>query len=190
MCSVDEWQNAVVGPRGGVSLGARPRVWSGLGLALVCAVGVCLVSAVSASASIGSASAAGSIQAKAVSASFPLSVRDVSAQLVGGRIRASATIVNTGSATVRSTTGALGLIGSGGGNATGVGNFSLGSLRAHSSRFVRVTTRPMDDLQVGTGTFRVELCTDIYSQIRRFSAKTNCASGGSVTIPTGALVRR
>ena len=48
----------------------------------------------------------------------------------------------------------------------------------------------MDDLQVGTGTVRVELCTDIYSQIRRFSAKTHCASGGSVTIPTGALVRR
>ena len=167
----------------------RQRVWPRLRLVLLCAVGMCLASALSASASIASAPA-GSTQAKAVPESFPLSVRDVSAQLVGGRIRASATIVNTGSATVRSTTGALGLIGRAGGNATGVGTFSLSALRAHSSRSVRVTTRPMDDLQVGTGTVRVEFCTDVYSQIRRFSAKTNCASGGALTIPTGALVQR
>jgi len=60
---------------------------------------------------------------------------------VGGRIVGNATVVNTGNAGVRSTTGLLGLRQGFGGKATGVRAFSVPALRPRSSTKVRLTTR-------------------------------------------------
>jgi len=156
-----------------------------LGRALVGAVCVCLLFALAASARVGAGAPAGGARAKAAgAAAFPLSVRRISVRTLRGRILASATIVNTGSAAVRSTTGVLALSSSARGAPTGILTFSVRSLAPRGSSRVRLTTRPLRALPVRSGTYTVLICTDIDSQIRRFAQTTNCARGGRLAIST------
>jgi Bacterial Ig-like domain/Putative esterase len=125
---------------------------------------------------------AGTSPATTTPRSFPLSTRNVAVRMVGGRIVANATVVNTSSARVRSTIGVLGLISGSGNSATGVRTFSVPSLPAgHSSR-VRLTTRRMRGLPGRSKTVKVVLCTDIGSQIRRFAPSSHCARAGALAV--------
>jgi Bacterial Ig-like domain/Putative esterase len=161
-----------------------------LRLTLFAAAGVYLAFALPASAGVPSGLSAGRDHTEAAAATSPLSVGHVSVRTIGGRIVASATIMNTTDAPVRSTTGALGLISGLGSGPTGAGTFSVASLSSQSSRTVRTTTRPVRDLPVRPGTVQVVFCTDIYSQIRRFSPNANCSGGGTLAIPPGGPLQR
>ncbi len=119
---------------------------------------------------------------------FPLSVRHVSVRTVHGRVVGTATIANTGQATVRSTTGSLGLGGPSGG-ATGLVTFAVPSLAAGSSKPVRFTTKSVGALHVGSGTHKVLVCADVYSQIQRFAQNTHCRSGPAITISARGVRR-
>jgi Bacterial Ig-like domain/Putative esterase len=173
---------------------ARRRMSPRSGLVLIGAAGICLVPPLTASADVesGTSAGAGAIHATTVHAttaqrSFPLSTRHLAVRMVGGRIVASATVVNTGSARVRSTIGVLGLISGSGGSATGVRTFAVPSLPAGRSSRVRLTTRPMRGLPVRSKTVKVVLCTDIGSQIRRFAPNSHCAHDGAFAITTAAV---
>ena len=157
---------------------ARPRASRRLRPVLISAVGICLSFALTASARVGAGAAAGGVRGPdRCGARFPLSVRQISVRELRGRIVGTATIVNTGNVPVRSTTGVLGLSRGSGGSATGVLTFSVPSLAPGSSRRVRFTSRPVHTLPVASGTYRVLICTDIYSQIQRFAQNTNCSPG-------------
>ena len=49
---------------------------------------------------------------------------------------------------------------------------------------MRFTTRLVRALPVGSGTYKVLICTDIYSQIQRFAQNTNCSPGAGLAIST------
>ena len=170
-----------------------PRVWVSrwARLALIGAVGMVLAPTLTVSAQARSEPFPGRFDAAAASASasasFPFSTRHVRVQMVHGRIVASATILNTGHARVRSSTGALGLISGSGGSATGVQTFSVPSLPGRSSRAVRFTTGRLRDLPLRSGTVTVVLCTDVDSQVGRFSPSRNCVRGGALAIGTAAV---
>ena len=168
---------------------ARPRASRLLRLVLISAVGMCLLLALTASARVGVGASAGGAHAKTAPPPFPLSVRQSSLGKLRGWIVGTATIVNTGSAPVRSTTGLLGLSRGSGGNATGVLTFSIPPLPPLSSRRVRFTTRLVRALPVGSGTYKVQICTDVYSQIQRFAQNTNCSPAARLAIATIGLPR-
>jgi hypothetical protein len=52
---------------------------------------------------------------------------------------------------------------------------------------VRFTTRLVRALPVASGTYKVLICTDIYSQLQRFSPHANCFSGHGLAISTISL---
>ena len=156
---------------------------------LISAVGICLMFSLTASARVEAGASAGAVRAKAAAARFPLSVRQISVRNLHGRIVGSATIMNTGSARVRSTTGVLGLSRGSGRGTTGVRTFSVASLAPRSSRRVRFTTPLIRALPIASGTYKVLVCTDIYSQIQRFAPHENCSPGGRLAITTLSLAR-
>ena len=168
---------------------ARPRASGRLRLVLIGTIGMCLSFALAAGARVGAAASTGEVHARTPAAPFPLSARQISLGTRRGRIVGTATIVNTGNAQVRSTTGLLGLNRGSGGNATGVLAFSVPSLPPRSSRRVRFTTRLVRALPVGSGTYRVLICTDIYSQIQRFAQNTHCSPGARLAISTRSRPR-
>ena len=163
---------------------ARPRGSRGLRLVLTSAVGICLLFALTASARVGAGPFAGGVLAKPAAAPFPLSVRKIALRKLRGRIVGTATIVNTGNAPVRSTTGLLGLSRGSGDSVTGILTFSLPSLRARSSRRVQFRTWLVRRLPVRSGRYKVVICTDVYSQIQRFAQSTNCSPGATLPIST------
>ena len=118
---------------------------------------------------------------------YPLSVRQISVRRLGARIVGTATIVNTGSTPVRRTASTLGLLGPTSHDLTGVAVVSVPSLRPRASATVRFATRPVRDLPLGAGTYRVLVCTDIYSQVERFVQNAHCARGNALAIATGRL---
>src|ERR1700760_1879243 len=81
-----------------------------LRLVLIGAVGVCLSLALTASAQVRAGASANRARVRTAGEPFPLSVRQISLRKLGGRIMGTATITNTGTSPVRSTTGVLGLI--------------------------------------------------------------------------------
>ena len=169
---------------------ARPRASRRVRPVLVTAVGICLLFSLTASAPVGAGAAAGGVRANTTAATrFPLSVRQISARELRGRIVGTAAIVNTANVRVRSTTGVLGLSRGPGGSATGIRTFSVASLAPGSARRLRFTSGPVDILPVASGTYRVLICTDIYSQIQRFAQNTNCSLGGGVAISTVSPAR-
>ena len=146
---------------------ARGRATRLLRPVLISTVGICLSFGLTASARVGAGAAQGGVRAKTARAHFPLSVRQISVREVRGRIVGAATIVNTGSVPVRSTAGALGLMRAAGWQGNGRSClFGSLSLAPRSSRRVRFTTPLVYALPVGSGTYKVLICTDIYSQIR------------------------
>ncbi|MGB0093683.1 MAG: Ig-like domain-containing protein [Solirubrobacteraceae bacterium] len=54
---------------------------------------------------------------------------------------------------------------------------------------MRFTTRLVRALPVGSGTYKVLICTDIYSQLQRFAQNTNCSPGARLAISTISLPR-
>ena len=157
--------------------------------ALISAVGISLMFSLTASARVGATAAADSVRANAASARFPLSVRQISVRKLHGRIVGSATVVNSGSARVRSTTGVLALSRGSGRGTTGVRTFSVASLAPGSSSRVRFTSPPARALKVAAGTYRVLVCADVYSQVGRFEQNTNCSPGPGLAISTVSSAR-
>ena len=158
-----------------------------LRLALIGAAGMSLLLALTASARVGVAASAGPVRAESAAVPFPLSVRDAFLRKLGGRIAGTATIVNTGNASVRSTTGVLGLTRGAVANATGVVTFSVPSLPPRGSRKVRFTSGRLHALPLRSGNYKVLICTDIYSQIQRFAWNTNCSLGGEILLSATGL---
>ena len=58
------------------------------------------------------------------------------------------------------------------------------ALGPRSSTKVQLTTRLVGALRVRSGTYQTLICTDIYSQIRRFTLHANCSPGPKLTIAT------
>jgi hypothetical protein len=173
----------------GRSLGPR-RLRLRLRHVLIAAVGICLSFALTASARVGTTTRVSAVGGRPATVPFPLSVRQISLRELRGRIVGTATIVNSGNAAVRSTTGLLGVSrGSGGGRATGVLTFSVPPLPSRGSRKLHFTTRPVRALLVGRATYEILICTDIYSQIQRFAQNGNCSPGGTLAISTVRLPR-
>ena len=166
---------------------SRPRVPRLLQLALIGAAGMSLLLALTASARVGVAASAGPVRAESTAVPFPLSVRDAFLRKLGGRFAGTATIVNTGNASVRSTTGVLGLTRGAVANATGVVTFSVPSLPPRGSRKVRFTSGRLHALPLRSGNYKVLICTDIYSQIQRFAWNRNCSLGGEILLSATGL---
>ena len=158
-----------------------------LSLGLIASAGVCLLVALSAIAWGAAKSSADAV--RPTSMSSPLSARKISLRELGGRIVGTAVIMNTGSTPVRATTGALGLSQGSGAKATGVLIFSAPSLPSGASRRVRFTTRPISALPVRSGTYRLLICTDIYSQIQRFAQDENCSGDVKLAVAKRGLPR-
>ncbi|HUJ34412.1 MAG TPA: Ig-like domain-containing protein, partial [Solirubrobacteraceae bacterium] len=173
---------------------AQPRASRRLRHVLLGAVGVCLFFSLTASARVETRASAHGLHAEAAAAPFPLSVRQVSARTFGGRIVGTAIIVNTGAVPDRPTTGLLAVNRGSGGRADGVLTFSIPRLASGSSKRVRFATSPNHVLAVASGTYKVLVCADVYSQIQRFRRASNCSPGGTLVIsrtvlrrPTGAV---
>ncbi|HEY1712975.1 MAG TPA: Ig-like domain-containing protein, partial [Solirubrobacteraceae bacterium] len=141
-----------------------------------------LSSTLTASARVGTGAPATFVADTTIAAPFPLSVRQASANEIGGRIVGRATIVNVSNAAVRPTTGSLGLGRGTGSDATALLTFSVGTLPAHGSKTVRFRSSRTRSLGVGSGVYTPLICTDVYSQVQRFEAGTHCARGASLTI--------
>ena len=166
---------------------ARPWASRRLRLVLIGVVAMCLSFALAAGARVGAgASARGS---RAQTPPFPLSVRQISARTLQGRIVGTATIVNAGNAQVRSTTGLLGLSRGSGGRAEGILAFSVPALPPQGSKRVRFTARLVRAMPIGSGTYTVLICTDIDSQIQRFARSTHCSPGPRLAILTRSRPR-
>lgn len=151
---------------------------------LIGGASLCMLFTLTASARVGAGAYAHQVPHKAAVAQSPLSVRHVALRQDRGRIVGTATVVNSGSVRVRSNTGLLGLRQGSGGKPTGILTFSVPALRPRSSTKVQLTTRVVRVLRVGSGTYQALICTDIYSQIRRFTSASNCSSGTRLTIST------
>ena len=152
------------------------------------AAGACLGLALTGSAGAGTGASVGA-GAETTEQSFPLAVRQASVHKLRGRIVGRATIVNTGNAPVRSTTGVLGVRRGSGGKPTGVLTFSVPSLPPRGSKGVELKTGLVSAFPVGSGTYTVLICTDIYSQIQRFAQNRNCSAGDRQSISARALPR-
>ena len=135
----------------------------------------------------GSVHAAAGIAASA--ARSPLSVQQISLRNANGRIVGSARIDNPGDAPVRPSTGALGLSHGSDHAATGLLTFSVPSLAPRSSTRLGFATRQVRALPVAAGNHEVLICTDIYSQLRRFTLGTNCSPGARLGFTTRAVSR-
>ena len=153
------------------------------------AAGACLGLALTGSAGAGTGASAVGARAETPEQSFPLAVRQASVHKLRGRIVGSATIVNTGNAPVRSTTGVLGVRRGSGGKPTGVLTFSVPSLPPRGSKGVELKTGLVSAFPVGSGTYTVLICTDVYSQIQRFAQNTNCSAGDRLSISARTLPR-
>ena len=153
------------------------------------AAGLCLGLALTGSAGAGTGASAVGARAETPEQSFPLAVRQASLHKLRGRIVGRATIVNTGNAPVRSTTGVLGVRRGSGGKPTGVLTFSVPSLPPRGSKGVELKTGLVSAFPVGSGTYTVLICTDVYSQIRRFGQNTNCSAGDGLSISARTLPR-
>ena len=168
---------------------ARQGAWRRLRFGLISAVGICLLFTLTVGAQVGAGAAEGGARAKTARTPFALSVRQIAVRKFGGRIVGTATILNIGSVRVRSTTGVLGLSRGLQGRATGVLSFLVPSLRPGDSRRVRFTSGLVRSLPVASGTYKVVICTDIFSQIRRFGQNTNCSLAGNLAGSTGSAPR-
>ena len=149
---------------------------------LIGAVGISLSFALTATAEVVADPSAGGTNAKTATTSSALAVRQITVQRLGGRLVGTATIVNTANAAVDSTTGVLALSRGFPGNATGILTFPVPSLAPGSAKKVRLTTRPLRSLPIGSGTYRVVLCTDVYSRLSRFTPSTNCRGAGRLAV--------
>ena len=154
-----------------------------LRLGLICGMGVCLSLALAASTRVVWA-AASAQSGRTQSGANPFAVRQISVRGLHGRIVGTATIVNRGPGTVRSTTGVLSLRRGTDGTATGLLAFSVPTLPPWTSTRVRLTTPLLRTLPLMSGTYEVLICADVYSQIERFAEKTNCWPAASLTIST------
>ena len=163
---------------------ARPRASRVLRRVLIGLAGVCMLSTLTASAGVGAQASARRAPGRAAVVPFPLSVSQFALRRVGGLIVGNATVVNRGNARVRSTTGLLALRQGAGGRATGLRTFSVPALRPGSSTKVTLTTRLVSSLRARSGKYQALVCTDVYSQISRFTPQGNCWSGAKLTIAT------
>jgi len=160
-----------------------------LAILLIGAAGACLGLALTGSAGAGTGGSAVGARAETPEQSFPLAVRRASVHKLRGRIVGSATIVNTGNAPVRPTTGVLGVRRGSGGKPTGVLTFSVPSLPPRGSIGVELKSGPVSVFPVGSGSYTVLICTDVYSQIQRFARDTNCSAGDGLSISARTLPR-
>jgi len=145
---------------------------------------VCGWLAFTASVGIGAGAVRTTPRAGMDAARSPLTVRHISVHRLNGRLVGSAVISNTGNTTVRATTGVLGLGRARGVNPTGLLTFAIPSLAPGSSSTVHIRTRSIAALPVEAGTYRVLVCTDVYSQVQRFTQNANCSHGGWLAIAT------
>ena len=159
---------------------ARPRASRLLRRMLIGVAGVCMLSTLTASAGVVARASASKVPAKAAVAQFPLSVRQIVLRKIGGRIVGNATIANLGNSRVRPTTGLLGLRQGSGHRPTGLRAFSVPALRPRSSTKVRLTTQLVGTLRVSSGKYQTLICTDIYSQIRRFAPRDELLAGRQI----------
>ena len=148
---------------------ARPRASRVLRRVLIGLAGVCMLSTLTASAGVGAQASARRAPGRAAVVPFPLSVSQFALRRVGGLIVGNATVVNRGNARVRSTTGLLALRQGAGGRATGLRTFSVPALQPGSSTKVTLTTRLASSLRARSGKYQALVCTDVYSQISRFT---------------------